>query len=118
MDAALDWLRKKGIKGAEKKQSRIATEGAVASYIHLGARTGVLVEVNCETDFVGKSDKFKELTNQIAMQIAANPTVEYVATSNADPEMIEREKALEMQKEDLAGKPENIREKIVEGRIA
>jgi elongation factor Ts len=111
------WLRKKGIAGADKKASRIAAEGAVVQYIHAGARLGVLVEVNCETDFVARGDKFKELANDIAMQVAACTEIEYVSPSDADQAMIEKEREVQMKMEDLQSKPENIREKIVQGRL-
>merc|ERR1712176_1116692 len=114
---AEEYLRKKGIVSAEKKASRIASEGMVSSYIHAGSRIGVLIEVNSETDFVARGEKFKELVQGLAIQIAASPSVEYVAPEDAPADFIEAEKAAEMQKEDLASKPENIREKIVEGRV-
>merc|ERR1711937_157469 len=114
---AEEYLRMKGITSAAKKSSRVAAEGMVSSYIHAGSRIGVLVEVNCETDFVARGDTFKELVQGLAMQIAASPSVEYVAPEDASPEFIEAEKQAEMQKEDLASKPENIREKIVQGRV-
>ena len=114
---AEEYLRQKGITSAAKKASRIAAEGMVSSYIHAGSRIGVLVEVNCETDFVARGEKFKELVQGLAMQIAASPSVEYISTDDASPEFVEAEKKAEMQKEDLASKPENIREQIVEGRV-
>ena len=117
MEEAVVWLRKKGMASADKKASRIAAEGAVAQYIHGGARLGVLVEVNCETDFVARGDKFKELVADIAMQVAANIDVEYVSPEDADPAMIAAEKEVQMKMEDLQSKPENIREKIVQGRL-
>ena len=117
VEEATAWLRKKGMASADKKASRIAAEGAVVSYIHAGSRIGVLLEVNCETDFVARGDRFKELANDLAMQVAACPEVEYVNPSDADQEMVAREREIEMQKEDLLSKPENIREKIVNGRI-
>ena len=117
IDEATAWLRKKGMASADKKQSRIAAEGAVVSYIHAGSRIGVLLELNCETDFVARGDRFKTLAQDLAMQVAACPEVEYVLPSDADQEMVERERAIEMQKEDLLSKPEQIREKIVTGRI-
>merc|ERR1712174_66229 len=117
LEKAEEYLRKKGITSAAKKASRVAAEGMVSSYIHAGSRIGVLVEVNCETDFVARGDKFKELVQGLAMQIAASPSVEYVAPEDASAEFVEAEKQAEMQKEDLASKPENIREKIVEGRV-
>jgi elongation factor Ts len=117
IEEATAWLRKKGMASADKKASRIAAEGAVVSYIHAGSRIGVLLELNCETDFVARGDRFKELAQDLAMQVAACPEVEYINPSDADQEMVERERAIEMQKEDLLSKPENIREKIVAGRI-
>jgi elongation factor Ts len=117
MTKAIEWLRKKGITSAEKKAGRVAAEGIVESYIHTGGRIGVLVEVNCETDFVARREDFQTLARNIAMQIAACPNVEYVKIDDIDPEVINKEKEIEMGREDLAGKPENIREKIVEGRI-
>ena len=114
---AQEWLRVKGMASADKKQGRIAAEGVVIDYIHAGSRIGVLVEVNCETDFVARGDKFKELAKDVAMQVAACPEVEYISADDCDPAMIAREKEIEMKKEDLQSKPENIREKIVQGRI-
>ena len=117
LEEATAWLRKKGMASADKKQSRIAAEGAVVSYIHAGSRIGVLLELNCETDFVARGDRFKTLAQDLAMQVAACPEVEYVNPSDADQEMVARERAIEMQKEDLLSKPEQIRAKIVNGRI-
>ncbi|MDA0673361.1 MAG: translation elongation factor Ts [Cyanobacteria bacterium] len=117
MQKAVEWLRQKGIASAAKKEGRVAAEGLVDSYIHTGGRVGVLVEVNCETDFVARRDEFKTLVRDIAMQVAACPNVEYVKTDDIPGADLEKEKAIEMGREDLAGKPENIREKIVMGRI-
>ncbi|MFT0786548.1 translation elongation factor Ts [Synechococcus sp. H55.10] len=117
MDKAITWLRQKGLAGAAKKAGRVAAEGVVDSYIHFGNRIGVLVEVNCETDFVARNEDFKKLVQDIAKQIAACQNVEYVSVDQIPAEVVEREKAIEMGKEDLANKPENIREKIVQGRI-
>jgi len=117
VEEATNWLRKKGMASADKKASRIAAEGAIAQYIHAGARLGVLVEVNCETDFVARGDRFKELVADIAMQVAACPEVEYVAPEDADQAMIEKEKEVQLKMEDILSKPENIREKIVQGRL-
>ncbi len=114
---ATEWLRQKGIATAEKKAGRTAAEGAVGSYIHTGARVGVLVEVNCETDFVARGDLFQELVRNVAMQIAACPNVEYVTTDQIPAEVAEREKAIELGRDDLAGKKEEMKIKIVEGRI-
>ncbi len=117
IEAAMTWLRQKGLASAGKKAGRAATEGLVDSYIHTGGRIGVLVEVNCETDFVARRDEFKELVRNVAMQIAACPNVEYVSVDQIPTDLVEREKSVEMGKEDLASKPENVREKIVQGRI-
>ncbi len=116
-DKAVEWLRQKGLASAGKKAGRVAAEGLVDSYIHTGGRIGVLVEVNCETDFVARNEAFPVLVKNIAMQIAACPNVEYVKVEDIPPEIVEKEKAVEMGKDDLAGKPENIKEKIVQGRI-
>jgi elongation factor Ts len=114
---AMEWLRQKGITSAEKKAGRIAAEGLVGSYIHTGGRVGVLVEVNCQTDFVARNQAFKELVQNIAMQIAATPNVEYVKVTDIPPDVVTKEKEIEMGRDDLSSKPQNIREKIVEGRI-
>ena len=115
---ASEWLRQKGIASAEKKAGRTAAEGAVGSYIHTGARVGVLVEVNCETDFVARGEQFQELVRNIAMQIAACPNVEFVTTDDIPAEVSEREAAIEMGRDDLGSKPEAMKAKIVEGRVA
>ncbi|MFN6340466.1 MAG: translation elongation factor Ts [Cyanobacteriota bacterium] len=114
---AVEWLRQKGIASAEKKSGRTAAEGIVGSYIHTGGRVGVLVEVNCETDFVARGDLFQELVRNVAMQVAACPNVEYVSTEEIPPEVVEREKSIEMGRDDLAGKKDEMKAKIVEGRI-
>ena len=116
-EKAIEWLRQKGIASAEKKAGRTAAEGAVGSYIHTGARVGVLVEVNCETDFVARGEAFQELLRNVAMQIAACPGVEYVSVDQIPAEVADKEKAIEMGRDDLAGKPDAMKEKIVEGRI-
>ncbi len=117
VEKATEWLRKKGITSAEKKAGRVATEGLIESYIHTGSRIGVLVEVNCETDFVARRDEFKALVKDIAMQIAACPNVEYVKVDDIPEEISNKEKEIEMGRDDLAKKPDNIKEKIVQGRI-
>ena len=117
VEEAIAWLRQKGLASAGKKAGRLASEGLVESYIHTGGRIGILVEVNCETDFVARRDEFKELARNIAMQVAACPNVEYVSTAEIDPEVLAKEKEIEMGREDLANKPDNIKEKIVQGRI-
>ena len=114
---ATEWLRQKGIASAEKKAGRPAAEGAVGSYIHTGARVGVLVEVNCETDFVARGDAFQELVRNVAMQIAACPNVEFVTTDDIPADVKERETSIEMGRDDLGNKPEAMKAKIVEGRV-
>ncbi len=117
MEAAIDWLRTKGIAKAAKKASRIASEGLVDTYIHGEGRIGVMVEVNCETDFVAMNESFKALVRGIAMHIAAsNP--EYVSRDEIPAEAIEREKAVQRARVLEEGKPEKMVDKIVEGRIA
>ena len=117
MEKATEWLRQKGTISADKKQGRVAAEGLVESYIHTGGRIGVLVEVNCETDFVARREEFQELVKNIAMQIAACPNVEFVRTGDIPEETVTKEKEIEMGRDDLEGKPDNIKEKIVSGRI-
>jgi len=116
-DKAVEWLRQKGIASAEKKSGRTAAEGAIGSYIHTGARVGVLVEVNCETDFVARGEIFQELIRNVAMQIAACPNVDFVKVDDIPADVAEREKQIEMGRDDLAGKKEEMKEKIVAGRI-
>jgi elongation factor Ts len=117
VEAATEFLRKKGLASAEKKSSRAAKEGIIETYIHTGAKLGIMVEVNCETDFVAKRPEFQELAKALAMQIAASPTVEVVSESDIAPDFIEKEKKIESQSEDLQGKPDEIVAKIVEGRV-
>ena len=118
VDKALEWLRKKGIASAEKKSGRVAAEGSIGSYIHTGSRVGVLIELNCETDFVARGDIFQSLLKDVSMQVAACPNVEYVSIDEIPKDVVEKEKQIEMGRDDLSGKPEQIKEKIVEGRIA
>ncbi len=117
MEKSIEWLRQKGTISADKKQGRVASEGLVQSYIHTGGRIGVLVEVNCETDFVARRAEFQELVKNVAMQIAACPNVEFVKVEDIPEETVTKEKEIEMGRDDLGGKPENIKEKIVSGRI-
>ncbi|CAN4123933.1 unnamed protein product [Withania somnifera] len=117
LEKAQEYLRKKGLSTADKKSSRLAAEGRIGSYIH-DCRIGVLIEVNCETDFVGRGETFKELVDDLAMQVAACPQVQYVSVDEIPESTVNKERELEMQREDLKDKPENIREKIVEGRVS
>jgi elongation factor Ts len=117
MTKAAEWLRQKGIASADKKSGRTAAEGQIGQYIHTGGRVGVLVEVNCETDFVARGEAFQELVKNVAMQVAACPNVEYVRVEDVPADIVAREKAIEMGRDDLASKKPEMREKIVEGRI-
>lgn len=115
-DKAVIWLREKGIAAAAKKADRIAAEGAVGSYIHMGGKIGVLVEINCETDFVARSEQFLTLLKDIAMQIAAaNP--KYIRIEDVPADEVEKEKEILTQQSLNEGKPANVVEKMVEGRI-
>jgi len=116
MEKAIEYLREKGLAAAAKKSGRIAAEGVVASYIHMGGKIGVLVEVNCETDFVAKTEKFKELARNIAMQIAASKP-EFIKKEEVPHELIEKEKEILRAQALNEGKPESIVDKMVEGRI-
>ena len=118
MDKAMDYLREKSLAASAKKAARIAAEGIVDSYVHMGGKIGVLVEVNCETDFVAKTDAFKELVHDIAMQIAAaKPT--YIRKEEVNQDEIEHEKKIlrEQALNEPKPKPMNIIDKMVEGRI-
>eukprot|EP00930_Biecheleria_cincta_P045559 TRINITY_DN313_c0_g1_i1.p1 TRINITY_DN313_c0_g1~~TRINITY_DN313_c0_g1_i1.p1 ORF type:complete len:757 (-),score=226.83 TRINITY_DN313_c0_g1_i1:44-2314(-) len=117
MEKAMDWLKKKGIAKADKKAGNIAAEGNIASYVHFNSKIAVLVEVNSETDFVASNAIFKEFTKDVAMQIAANPEVTCVSVDDVPAELREKERSLEMQKEDLAGKPDDVKAMIVDGRL-
>jgi elongation factor Ts len=114
LNKAEDILRKRGIAGASKKASRTAKEGVIASYIHLQGKVGVLVEVNCETDFVAKNDNFRDFVKDITLHIAASQPL-YVSRDQVPVASIERER--EIYRAQVTGKPANIVEKIVEGKI-
>ena len=116
IENAIDYLRKSGITKAEKKGLRETKEGVIYSYIHAGGRLGVLIELNCETDFVAKTDGFKELAHNISMQIAAtNPIA--IDKDLVDKRVISKEKEIYTEQAKSEGKPDNIIEKMVEGRI-
>ena len=117
LDAAVDFLRKSGVAKAEKKGSRETKEGIVYSYIHAGGRLGVMIEVNCETDFVAKTDGFVELAHNLAMQIAATNPIALDKESVSD-KIISKEKEIYTEQAKSSGKPENIIEKMVEGRLS
>ena len=116
MEKAIDFLREKGMAKAAKKAGRIAAEGIVDSYIHMGGKIGVLLEINCETDFVARGDQFKELAHDICLHIAAaNP--QYLTKEEVPQDVLEREKAVLKAQALEEGKPAAIVEKMVEGRI-
>jgi elongation factor Ts len=116
-EKAIDWLRAKGIAKAAKKAGRAATEGMVHSYIHAGGKIGVLLEVNCETDFVTKTDRFQDLVKDIALHIAAaGPSV--VSREELSQDDIVRERAVQKARVLEEGKPEAVAEKIVDGRMS
>jgi elongation factor Ts len=114
LEKAEEILRKKGIAGASKKASRAAKEGVVASYIHLQGKVGVLVEINCETDFVAKNEIFRDFVKDITLHIAAASPV-CVSREQADAALVEKER--EIYRAQITGKPENIIEKIVDGKV-
>jgi len=116
LEKAIDLLRQKGLSAAAKKASREAKEGLVSSYIHGGGKIGVLVEVNCETDFVARNSEFQELVKDIAMQIAAsNPS--YVRREDVPADVLERERSIYKIQAKESGKPEHVLDKIVEGKV-
>ncbi len=116
MEKAIDYLREKGLAQAAKKAGRLASEGLVEAYIHGDGRIGVLIEVNCETDFVAKTDEFKELVRELAMQVAALKA-EYVSREDVPEDVLEREREVNRQRALNEGKPANVVDRIVDGRI-
>ena len=117
VDKAIDYLRAKGLAKAAKKAGREATEGAIVSYIHGGGRIGVLVEVNCETDFVARNEDFQTFTREIALQIAAmNP--QFVRKDEVSADVLEKERAVLLAKAKESGKPEQVVQKMVDGQIS
>lgn len=117
IEKAVEYLREKGLAAASKRAGRIAAEGVIESYIHLGSKLGVLVEINCETDFVARTDEFREFAKDIAMQVAAaNPL--YLAIEDVPEEVLVKEKEILRTQALNEGKPEKVVDKIVEGRLA
>lgn len=116
VEKAIDLLRERGMASAAKKAGRIAAEGIVESYIHLGGKIGVLIEVNCETDFVANTDEFRLFVKDMAMQVAASKPL-YITTEEVSAEEIEHEKVILRAQALSEGKPEKIVDKMVEGRI-
>ena len=116
IDAAVDFLRQKGIASAEKKAGRTTAEGMIGSYIHAGGKIGVLLEVNCETDFVARTDDFQQLVKDIAMHIAAADP-RFVRREEVTAEVLDHEREIFRQQALDSGKPENVVERIIEGKI-
>lgn len=114
---AIELLRQKGLASAEKKLTRNTKQGIITSYIHTGSKIGVLLELNCETDFVARRPEFQNLAKNLAMQIAASPSVAYVSLSNIPEEIWEAERRIESQREDLQNKPAHIKDSILKGRV-
>jgi elongation factor Ts len=117
IDAAIDFLRAKGMASAAKKASRAATEGLVQAYIHAGGKVGVLLEINCETDFVAKTEDFTTLIHDVCMHIAACAP-EFVSEDQVPADVVEKERAVQLQRVIEEGKPEHIAERIVAGRMS
>lgn len=116
LEGAIDYLRRKGLATAAKKAGRIATDGLVSSYIHAGGKMGVLVEINCETDFVAKTEDFQTFVKNIAMHIAAaNP--QYIRREEIPEQVLERERSIYRTQAQEAGKPQKVIDKIVEGKM-
>lgn len=116
INKAVDYLRKKGIATAKKRGGRVTSQGQVASYIHAGGKIGVLLEVNCETDFTGKSEDFTNFVKDISMQVAAtNPIA--IDRENIPPDVLEKEKEIYATQASESGKPEKVIEKIVDGKL-
>jgi len=116
MEAAMQYLREKGMADAAKRAGRTASEGVVGSYVHTGGKIGVLVEVNCETDFVARTDQFKELVKNLAMQVCSESPA-CVRREDVPPEMLEKEKQIYETQARQTGKPENIIDKIAAGKL-
>ena len=116
-DKAVEFLKLKGMATADKKASRNTQEGIIYSYIHTGNKLGILLEINCETDFVARRPEFSELAKNIAMQIASNSEIEVISSTDISQELKDQVWKFESAKEDLKNKPEEIRNKIVEGRV-
>jgi elongation factor Ts len=115
-EKAVDYLRQKGLATAARRAGRVASEGQIGSYVHAGGKLGVMLEVNCETDFVAKTDDFRAFAKDIAMHIAASNPL-YIQRENVPPEALEREREIYRAQAREARKPEKIMEKIVEGKL-
>jgi elongation factor Ts len=116
IDDAVVWLRKKGIASAEHKSSRTTAQGLIGTYVHPGGQLGVMIEVNCESDFVARTDDFQELVKDLAMQVAAADP-KYLKRENVPAEALDKEREIQKARAIAEGKPEKVAEKIVEGRM-
>lgn len=116
-DKAVEFLRQKGLASAEKKLSRNTKQGIITSYIHTGAKLGILLELNCETDFVARRLEFQNLAKNLAMQIAASPSVNYISLAEIPQDVWDSEMRIESQRDDLQNKPAAIKESILKGRV-
>ena len=116
-EKAVESLQLKGMATADKKANRNTNEGIIYAYIHTGSKLGILVEINCETDFVARRSEFIDLAKNIAMQIASNPEIQVVSISDISDEIKDQASKFESAKEDLQNKPEEIRDKILQGRV-
>ena len=117
VDKAIDWLRQKGLASAGKKLGRTTNEGVIASYIHAGSKVGVLIEVNCETDFVARNDEFKAMVKDLLLQIAANKETLYVRREDVAKEVIDKELQIYRGQAKELGKPETAWDKIASGKL-
>jgi elongation factor Ts len=116
-EKAIEYLKLKGMASADKKASRNTNEGLIYSYIHTGSKLGILIEINCETDFVARREEFSDVAKNVAMQIASNPEIMFVSSEEIPSSAADSARLFESAKEDLKNKPEEIKNKIVEGRV-
>lgn len=116
-EKAVEFLRQKGLASAEKKATRTTKQGIITSYIHTGSKIGVLLELNCETDFVARRTEFQTLAKNLAMQVVASNNVQYISLTDIPQEVWDSETRIESQREDVVNKPEKIRDSIIKGRV-
>lgn len=116
LEKAQDYLRKKGLANASKRSGRATAEGLIEAYIHMGGQIGVMVELNCETDFVARNDDFKALAKDIAMHVAASAP-QYVSSDEISEEVINKEREILLAQPDMANKPDQVKDKIIAGRL-
>lgn len=117
MEEAIEKLRQQGLASASKKSKRVTTEGLIESYVHAGSRIGVLLELNCETDFVARHSEFHALAKNLAMQIVACPEVSYISVNHIPQMVIDKETRIELGRDDLVDKTEKVKQIILKGRI-